>query len=201
MQTGPQAAGTPRTFSSEELLRISDEVARAGAGVPPRPAATEIVLLAIDPRRAHAYWNVEIPDLNRARRETGRSYAPMVVRVRLEAAASGAAPPVEEREVRLLQGSAYFEDLAPGSTYAVELGLRKPDGALALLASSEPVQLAPAEPSARQDTVAIDTRRRTGEAPVLTDLAAEVTGSSCAVPLPYLQGLHAASSADLHFGG
>ena len=183
MRKDPSATGGGRRFSPGQLLAISEEVARIGAGVRPHPAVTELVLLAIDPSRAHAYWQVEVMDLNRARRETGRSYSPLVLRA-FPLQEREASAPLQEHEVRLLQGSFYLEHLSPGGTYVAELGLLKPDGSLALLARSDPATLAPARPSTRQDTAAIDTRRAPGPSPVLTDLATEVTGAGLQAPLP-----------------
>lgn len=209
MRTGHQATRTGRTFSPGQLLAISEDVSRAGAAVQLGPEATEVVLLAIDPARAHAYWHIAVPDLNRARRETGRSYAPMVLRIlRTRGCEPGLAenvPPrpardaarmeevVREQEVRLLQGSAYLDDLEPGGTYHVVLGLKKPRRDLALLATSAPVSLPPSEPSTRRETVAIDTRQKPGGAPIVTDLATEVTGAPVEAASLSLREHHAAS--------
>lgn len=115
------------------------------AQYPPPRLGTELVLLEVDPHRTHAYWNVDTPDFEAAAKLAGGGATPMVLRF-FEVSADPAAEPGRpfDVEVQGLQNHWYVDLWNPGRSYVAELGLRRPDGHLVVLARSNRVDNPPA---------------------------------------------------------
>ncbi len=181
-----EADGAPFIPDPEELRRVAEEV---GAQFPPPRLGTELVLLEVDPRRAHAYWNVDLADFESARALTGECDCPMVLRLR-DVTAGAAAGSTFDIEVQGLQNHWYIDLWEPGRAYVAELGLRQPDGTLIGIARSNRVDTPRAAQSPVYDTTALDV----GDldvGPVATDLAAAAhaqvdAGDTCPGHVPPL---------------
>ena len=119
----------------EELRRVAGEVA---AQFPPPRLGTELVLLEVDPRRAHAYWNIDPVDQEAAAAVAGPGAHPLVLR--MCDVTPGAAGSAFDVEVQGLQNHWYIDLWEPGRAYVAEIGLRLPDGALASIARSNRVE-------------------------------------------------------------
>ena len=62
--TPPEAEDqAPGSGDSDELRSIAEEISSL---YPPPRLGTELVLLEIDPHRAHAYWNIDVADYQEA---------------------------------------------------------------------------------------------------------------------------------------
>lgn len=134
-------AGTGGAFSREELRRISEDVAKS---FPQALEGTWVVLVDVDPRRLHAYWNVDPQDLEAARRRLGLTgeQPPLVIwfhdAARPDFGGIDASIEVQAQELR---GRCYVDARGDATTYVADLGLRDADGNLALLARSNPVDV------------------------------------------------------------
>jgi hypothetical protein len=141
----------------EELRRIAEEVSKA---FPSRREGTELVLMEIDPRRAHAYWHVAPSDFESATRSAGDAQQPLVVRmydisgVQFDGANARSSFDVQ---VQGLQGHWYIDLFADGRTYTAELGLRRSDGSLIRLARSNTIRTPSSRESAFYENVPVDT--------------------------------------------
>jgi hypothetical protein len=131
------------SFSAEELRAISEELAER---FPLPVEETRLVLMDVDPHRVHAYWNITSPDLAAARTAAGPTgaEAPLVLRFHdLSPTFPGGKSAHESFDIEV-QGleSHWHEDLLnDAKSYITELGLRLPDGRLALLARSNRIQM------------------------------------------------------------
>ncbi len=121
----------------DQLRDVLDEVSREN----PLPASgNELILLEIDPHRAHVCWNVD-PD----QAQVG---SPLVLRV-FDITDSGnidVASQAFDVEVYGLQGRWYLDLWRDDRTFVTQLGYRQPDGSLRVLAQSNEVSTPPAEP-------------------------------------------------------
>ncbi|MCU0971065.1 MAG: DUF4912 domain-containing protein [Gammaproteobacteria bacterium] len=148
-------ASTPAEppFTREELRRISGEL----AGHFPLPVdESHLVLTEVDPQRVHAYWGLRAADVAAARTASGADGAPLVLRFREPVTPTGALGPRPPFYVQVagLRSDAYVDIPGQGRSYVAELGLIGRDGSLAVLATSNEVELprpesaAPAAPDA-----------------------------------------------------
>jgi hypothetical protein len=117
------------------LEQVSREQALPSSG-------NELILLEIDPHRAHVCWNID-PD----QAQPGQ---PLVLRVFdvTESGDAGAASQAFDVEVQGLQGRWYLDLWRDDRTFVTQLGYRQADGSLAVLAQSNAVSTPPAEPVA-----------------------------------------------------
>lgn len=106
----------------------------------PLPASgTELILIEVDPHRAHAYWNIDASQAD--------SSKPLVLRVHdITDQAKGGEAQSFDVEVQGLQGRWYLDFWRDDRTFVSELGYRQPDGTLSLLARSNEVRTPVAEP-------------------------------------------------------
>lgn len=138
-------------FASDELRQISEEIS---AEFPPPRLGTELVLLEVDPQRAHAYWNIDLEDYQDAKLDSGRLNPTMVLRMY---DVSGVnfdgtnAREVFDTEIQGLQGQWYVDLWQHGRKYVADIGFRRADGSLAFIARSNEVQTPPAGPSSEND--------------------------------------------------
>lgn len=126
-------------ISAEELRSMAAEIA---SSFPPPRAGTEIVLLQVNPHRAHAFWNIDLEEARRVDRETGG--LPLVVRLHDVTGIDfdGTNPhDTHDTIVSGLQGQTDLNVWKDGRTYLAELGYRRADGFLIHLATSEPVDM------------------------------------------------------------
>ncbi len=169
--------------SAEDLRGV---VADISSHYPPPRLGTELVLLEVNPHRAHAYWNIDVEDFRAAQKRTGLEHAPLVLR--LYDITDGTPPEraitAFDIEIQGLQGHWYVDLWKDGRTHVADLGFRDASGRLVPLARSNPVSTPSASPSPDYHTAALDTAQ--GQA---TDLAAEpalpvVAGDSPVRPEP-----------------
>ncbi len=113
-----------------------------GLPIPPHYGDDRLVMLVQDPQHLFAYWEISDACLARARAYLGHDGTPVLV---LHAHGG-----VEQREVDL-RGGNYYITVAPGQRYHAELALRGPDGTLAMLIKSNPVETPRLGPSDRYD--------------------------------------------------
>jgi hypothetical protein len=120
------------TATTDSLRRVAEEVR---AAFPRRVDAPELVLIDIDPRNLHAFWNLAAEDVERARRELGDEGgdAPMVLRISETDGGAESAEPFDV-EVLGLQGRCYVDIWGEARGYSGTLGLRGADGKLRPLA-------------------------------------------------------------------
>ena len=160
---GGDARADERDLTPDELRTVAQEVSSL---YPPPRLGTELVLLEVNPHRAHAYWNVDVEDFQAAARETGIDGPPMILRVY---DVTGVDPDPQQAhsyfdlQVQGLQGHWYVDLWKDGRSYAAELGLRRPSGGLVPLARSNAVSTPPASESALYDTTALDVARAHAE--------------------------------------
>lgn len=128
---------------TEDILRAVAEEVRTAF---PRPLSEpELVLIDVDPRHLHAFWNLPLARLEAARAALAGSKdedAPLVLRL---AHADGHAP--FDVEVQGLQGQAYVDIWDEERSYRGTLGLRLADGSLAVLIEGGVATLPPTGPS------------------------------------------------------
>jgi hypothetical protein len=174
----------------DALRAVAEEVR---AAFPRAYAATELVLIDVDPRRVHAFWNVPLEHLHRAQAELADGgAAPLVLRV--TAADDGVDGPIaSEVEVQGLQSQVYVEIWEEPRHYRARLGLRRPDGTLLTLATSNDVALpalgpaetfvpaAPASPGAEPIDEAAATAAYLAEPPAPLPLESVLAVSSFAL--------------------
>lgn len=136
-----------------ELLEITQAISRH---FPVPFDRTEIVFLAVDPFRAHAFWHVRLDDMERARRSLGPvgDHAPLLLRVydvTLIDFDGTNAHLTFDVAVHSLQSHWYFDFWESGRAYIVDIGLQPHDGPFHTLARSNPIQLPPSAPSSNFD--------------------------------------------------
>ena len=166
----PDEAIPDAPFTPEELRAVAQDVS---ALYPPPRLGTELVLLEVNPHRAHAYWNVDVEDYQAAVASAGSATPPMILRlhdVTGLAFDGGNAHSYFDLQVQGLQGHWYVDLWQAGRAYVAELGLRREDGGLVLLARSNPVATPAASESPRYETTAVALHP---EGPRLTDLSAD----------------------------
>ncbi|HMP76302.1 MAG TPA: DUF4912 domain-containing protein [Kiritimatiellia bacterium] len=166
----PNEAIPDAPFTPEELRSVAQDVS---ALYPPPRLGTELVLLEVNPHRAHAYWNVDVEDYQAAVASTGSATPPMMLRLHdvtgIEFDGSNAHS-YFDLQVQGLQGHWYVDLWQAGRAYVAELGLRREDGGLMLLARSNPVATPAASESPRYETTAVALHP---EGPRPTDLSAD----------------------------
>lgn|GEM_PF-3423781 len=111
-----------------------------------------MVVLPIDPFRVHVYWTIEGPDLEAdpaAPPEAPWGADPVLrfYSIPLDSSAIEDCTESFEVPVRLDAPNWYVQLPKPAGRYIVELGLRRKDAQLTVLARSTPVQPPPASPS------------------------------------------------------
>jgi len=130
-------------ISAEEMRSLAAEIASL---YPPPRAGTEIVLLEVNPHRAHAYWNIDLEENRRIEDQSGQ--LPLVIRLHDVTGIEfdGRNPhDTNDTIVSGLQGQTDLNVWKDGRTYLAELGYRKHDGHLITLAASDRVDV-PCEP-------------------------------------------------------
>jgi hypothetical protein len=151
----PSAVAQPASPAPTSTADLSPGDLRAvSAELAPRfPATvdeTELVLLDVDPYRAHAYWHLAETDLEAGRDRLGSGGKPaMVLRVHdvtAEDSPGSARWEPFDVEVQGLDGHCYLDLWQDGRSYEVELVLRSRDGRLASLARSNRVDTPRAGP-------------------------------------------------------
>ncbi len=157
------------SLDAEALRNIAEEIA---SEFPPPQIGTELVLLEVDPTRAHAYWSIDLDDFLDARLDAGSEQAPLVLRMYdiTGVAFNGSnALDVFDAEIQGLHGHHYVDLVKFGRSYIAEIGFRRGDASLAFLARSNEVHTPPAEQSSRYDTSALKILDAENE-PLPTDL-------------------------------
>lgn len=145
-----------RTLTPEDLRAISHEIS---SSYPPPRLGTELVLLEINPHRAHAYWNVDVADYRRALAACGDPNPPLLLRIHdVTGIPFDGTNSVSffDLQVQGLQGHWYVDLWKDGRTFIGELGLRRSDGRLEILARSNPVSTPIASESAHYHTEAVN---------------------------------------------
>ncbi len=137
----------------EELRRVAEEV---GAQYPPPRLGTELVLLEVDPRRTHAYWNIDAADHEAARRQAGPGDHPLVLRMSDVTHPGAAGPAPFDVEVQGLQNHWSVDLWEPGRAYVAEIGLRLADGGLVGIARSNRVETPRAGQSESAEVITLD---------------------------------------------
>jgi hypothetical protein len=127
----------------DELRSVLDQVSRK---IPLPASGNELILLEIDPHRAHVCWNI---DPQQAHPES-----PLVLRVFdiTEGGKPSAAAQAFDVEVHGLQGRWYLDLWRDNRTFVTQLGYRREDGSIDVLAESNHVSTPPAEPEANAST-------------------------------------------------
>ena len=140
MTAVPSAGPSPET-----LRAVAEEVRTAF----PRPSrAKELVLIDVDPRRVHAFWDIPHDSMQAARADLADGGSgPLVLRI---VAVDGTSETTVSLDVEVqgLQSQTYVEIWDEPRRYQARLGLRRPDGTLLLLAESNPVDLPALGPAA-----------------------------------------------------
>lgn len=131
--------GAPAELTQETLRQVAEAV----RGAFPRPSANcELVLLDVDPRHLHAFWNIPPDQITRLRSEVAAvdEDPPLVLRI---AEVSPQGKPIEAFDIEVigLQGQFYVDIWGDARRYQGTIGLRLPDGALVTLARSNVIDL------------------------------------------------------------
>lgn len=173
---------------SAEVLRAVAEAVRPAF---PRPShATELVLIDVDPRRLHAFWNVSLEHVQEARAELADGgAAPLILRV-TAIEEGGERPVAHDVEVQGLQSQTYVEIWDEPRRYRARLGLRRDDGTLSALVESNVLALpaiGPAAASVHEET------SRSGEGAAADGGVATEVAAEAATELP-LETMLAGSS-------
>ncbi len=131
--------GAPAELTQETLRQVAEAV----RGAFPRPSANcELVLLDVDPRHLHAFWNIPPDQIARLRSEVAAidEDPPLVLRI---AEVSPQGKPIEAFDIEVigLQGQFYVDIWGDARRYQGTIGLRLPDGALVTLARSNVIDL------------------------------------------------------------
>lgn len=123
---------------------------------------SRLVLLDIDPKRIHAYWNITLPQYTRALKKAGA--ATKILRFYLlpsEETPLHNALHAFDIEVQGLRNQQYIDLQQDRSICAAECGLRAPDGSFFPLVKSNIVKTPPAGRSSDYSWTTIDTRSST----------------------------------------
>ena len=124
--------------ASGSLLRDVLESISSGISLP--AGKTGLMLLEIDPHRAHAYWNIEPVLMGSGRSLTLRVY---------DVTTSGHADQpdqVYDVEVNGSQGRWYLDFWRDARTFLADIGYPEPDGTFTCLARSNEITTPPANP-------------------------------------------------------
>lgn len=168
--SGEDRLPAPPGPSAEDLRRISEEIS---AHYPPPRLGTELVLLEVNPHKAHAYWNIDVEDYREAQARSGSTDTPLVLRlydvtgVDFNGRNANTAFDVQ---VQGLQGHWYLDLWKDGRAFVADIGFRIGDGSLVCLARSNPVSTPAAGESAEYNTLAVDTAVDAPPSRRLTDL-------------------------------
>lgn len=158
------------------------------AQYPPVRLGTELVLLEINPHKAHAYWNIDVEDYRAAQARTGLDRAPLVIRLQDVTGDAQESSAPFDIEIQGMQGHWYIDLWRDGRTHVAELGFRRPDGGLERLARSNPVLTPPAAESPDYHTLAFDTaERRVTDLITDPDLNPQNTDVETGAPIPQAQ--------------
>lgn len=152
-----------------------------GAQYPPPRLGTELVLLEVDPRRTHAYWNIDAADHEAARRQAGPGEHPLVLRMRDVTDPGAAGPAPFDVEVQGLQNHWSVDLWEPGRAYVAEIGLRLANGGLVGIARSNRVETPRAGQSESTEVITLDV----GEpdiGPITAELAAAALQTADSAP-------------------
>ena len=147
--------------SAEELRSVVEEIS---AHYPPPRLGTELVLLEVNPHRAHAYWNIDVEDFRAAQQRTGLDHPPLVLRL---FDITDGTPPEQaltafDVEVQGLQGHWYLDLWKDGRTHLADIGFRDAAGRLVALARSNAVSTPSSAESPEYHTQAVDTTHPAG---------------------------------------
>lgn len=140
---GDAPATGPPPIPPGGFLRLIDEISSA---FPESPRTTALSLMDVDPCRLHAYWSILPNDLNAARRDLGPDAARAELVIRIHGVDESPGPYLDV-VVRGAEANRYIDFPRGGGTYSAELGLRRSNGSLNVLAHSNPVTLPRAEPA------------------------------------------------------
>ncbi len=138
-------------FAADSLRQISEEIS---SEFPPPRLGTELVLLEVDPRRAHAYWNIDVEDYKDAQLDSGSKQPTMVLRMYDITGVNfdgSNARETFDTEIQGLQGHWYVDLWQHGRKYVADLGFRRGDGSLAFIARSNEVETPQEGPSSSPD--------------------------------------------------
>lgn len=148
----PPASGqaTPAEAIPSSASSAPPETARPSPGpngepglpVPDRYGEDRLVLLVQDPHHLFAYWEISDQRVGEARARLQENGTPVLI---LHTTGG------TEQRIIDLRGGNYYITVAPGACYHAELALRAQDGALALLAKSNPVETPSNGPSENLD--------------------------------------------------
>ena len=148
---GPEQAAVD--LPREDLLRVAEEIS---SSFPPPRLGTELVLLEIDPQRAHAYWNIDMADYQQALQSVGEP-AQLVLRM-YDVTGIGFngenAVAAFDLQVEGLQNHWYVNLWQHGRSYVADIGLAGEGGRFAALARSNEVQTPGAGPQVLVEEVA-----------------------------------------------
>jgi uncharacterized protein len=178
----PPAGGkeaVPEAIPPEELRTIAREI---DASFPVSQPGTEIVLLDVDPHRAHAYWNIDLQTFEEGRKEAGPD-APLVIRVHdVTGVDFDGENALETFDVQVqgLQGHWSIDLWKDGRDFVAEIGLLRPDGHVQLFARSNPVTTPLGSPSSIYDTSAVHTAPEVPEELRAADLVAPAAAAPAA---------------------
>jgi hypothetical protein len=138
------AARQPGALPAERLRAVAEAVRH---GFPRAMTASELVIIDVDPRHIHAFWYIPIAVAEQRRAGLGAEAAdaPLVLRI-IEA--DGAALAKFDIEVLGLQGRYYVDIWSEARSYFAEIGYRRGDGSLVLLAAAPAITLPPLGPAA-----------------------------------------------------
>lgn len=133
------------SFSQEVLREVAEQV----RGAFPRPSdACELVLIDVDPRHVHAFWNIPPATLSGVRAALDLPEDTLALVLRLtELTPRGSLGDSFDIEVLGLQGQFYLDIWGEARRYQGSIGLRRRDGGLAPLAQSNILDLPPLGPS------------------------------------------------------
>ena len=141
--TGVTSPSGAADFAPEELRAISRDLSEQ---FPIPIETTELVLMDVDPRHVHVYWYITPADLAAAKTNANHEADETALTLRLydlSPAQPGGPPPHEPVDIPVqgLENHWHVELWQDAKNYMAELGLRMPDGRLALLAQSNHVQM------------------------------------------------------------
>ncbi len=145
-------------FAPEELRAISQDLAEK---FPIPIETTELVLMDVDPHHVHAYWNITPADMAAVRTNADHRVDETALVLRLKDLSPGppaGAPPHEPVDIPVhgLENHWHVDLWHDARSYMAELGLRLPNGHLALLARSNPIDMPPAGESEGQAAAPAD---------------------------------------------
>jgi len=130
---GPDDAG-------DEQIRLRELLDDVGTDFVLPSGGTELILMEIDPHRAHVCWNIDPSQ--------SRPFHPLVLRV-YDITGTGSiesAEQVFDVEVFGLQGRWYLDMWRDDRVFVAEIGYQNADGSFRSLARSNEVRTPPAEP-------------------------------------------------------